>query len=149
MDIICGNRSGRIWGRLQWLELFPGSEEQTTIENSYIPRVSTVVTRHGKLRSYLHKFGLINNPTWPCGEETEQTSDRLKFKCKKLRKQRNEVIKQIKKNTGGNWPTTNEAFDNNYLQIFVKFVESIYFIELWWHLTIKDREISENVCQYY
>jgi hypothetical protein len=46
-------------------------------------------------------------------EEEEQTEDHLILWCKKLRKQRNEMIGQIK-NTGGNWPTTNETLLNNY-----------------------------------
>jgi hypothetical protein len=52
----------------------------------------------------------------PC-EEEEQTSDHLIFKCKRLNKQRNDMITQIK-TTGGDWPTTNEKFVNNYIQIF-------------------------------
>jgi len=63
----------------------------------------------------------------PC-EEEEQTTDRLIFQCKKLRIQRNEIIKQIK-NSCGNWPTTKETLINNYLQIFVKFVKSIGFTD--------------------
>ena len=39
------------------------------------------------------------------------------------------MIKQIK-NTGDNWPTTNEALVNNYLQFFVKLVKSIDFTDL-------------------
>ena len=67
----------------------------------------------------------------PCKEEDgeEQTTDHLIFQCEKLRNQRNEMIKQIKI-TGGNWPTTNETLVNNYLTIFVKFVQSIDFTEL-------------------
>ena len=38
---------------------------------------------HGKLRSYLHRFGLTDNPMCLCGEE-EQTTDRLIFQCNKL-----------------------------------------------------------------
>jgi hypothetical protein len=38
------------------------------------------------------------------------------------------MIKQDK-NSGGNWPTTNETLVNNYLQIFVKFVNSIDFTD--------------------
>ena len=64
----------------------------------------------------------------PC-EEEEQTTSHLIFQCKKLCNQRNEMIKQIK-NTGGIWPMTNETFVNNYLQIFVKFVKSVDFIDL-------------------
>jgi hypothetical protein len=47
------------------------------------------------------------------------------------------MIRQIK-NTGGNWPTTNETLVNNYLQIFVKFVKSIEFTDLG-HFTRKGR----------
>ena len=64
----------------------------------------------------------------PC-EEEEQTSDHLIFQCKKLNNERNDTIKQIK-NTGGDWPTTNETLVNNYLQIFVNFVKSIDFTDL-------------------
>ena len=77
----------------------------------------------------------------PCKEEEdgeEQTTDHLIFQCDKLRNQRNEMIKQIK-NTGGNWPTTNETLVNNYLPVFVKFVQSIDFTELQWRFNIKDR----------
>jgi len=92
-----------------------------------------MVTGHGKLRSYLHRSGLTDNPMCPCkeGEEDggEQTTDHLIFQCEKLRNQRNELIKQIK-NAGGNWPMTNETLVNNYVPIFVKFVQSIDFTEL-------------------
>jgi hypothetical protein len=87
-----------------------------------------IVTGHGKLRSYLYRFGITDNPMCPC-EEEEQTSDHLIFKCKRLNKQRNDMIKQIK-TTGGDWPTTNKKLVNNYLQIFVNFVKSIDFTDL-------------------
>ena len=83
-----------------------------------------MVTGHGKLRSYLHRSGLIDKPKCPC--EEEQTTNHLVFHCKILRKQRKEMMKQIK-NTCGNWPTTNETLVNDYLQIFVKSVKSIDF----------------------
>jgi hypothetical protein len=65
------------------------------------------VTGHGKLRSYLHRFGITDNPMCPCEEEEEeQTSNHLIFQCKRLNNQRNAMIKQMK-TTGGDWPTTN------------------------------------------
>jgi hypothetical protein len=84
-----------------------------------------MVTGHGKLRSFLHRFGLIDNPKCPC-EEDEQTTNHLIFHRKILCNKRNEMIEQIK-NTCGNWPMTNETPVNDYLQIFVKFVKSIDF----------------------
>ena len=39
------------------------------------------------------------------------------------------MIKKIK-TTGGDWPMTSETLLNNYLQIFVQFVNSIAFTDL-------------------
>jgi len=86
------------------------------------------VTGHGKLRSYLHRFGFMDNPMCPF-EEEEQISDHLIFQCKKLNNQRNGIINQIK-NTGGDWPTTNETLANNYFKMIVNFVKSIDFTDL-------------------
>jgi hypothetical protein len=94
-----------------------------------------MVTGHGKQRSYLHRFGLIDNLKCLC--EEEQTTNHLIFHCKILCNQRNEMIKQIK-NTCDNWLTMNETLANDYLQIFVKFVKSIHF------QTCNDTQ--ENVC---
>jgi len=55
-----------------------------------------MVTRHGKLRSYLHRFGLTDNPMCACGQDNEQTASHFILQCKKLRNQRNETIKQTK-----------------------------------------------------
>jgi len=71
-----------------------------------------MLTGHGKIGLYLYRLGLTDNPKCPC-EEEEQTVDHLIFKCKKLRNQRNEMIRQIK-NAGGNWSATNETLINSY-----------------------------------
>jgi hypothetical protein len=76
-----------------------------------------MLTGHGKIGSYLYRIGLTDNPMCLC-EDKEQTVDHLIFKCKKLRNQRNEMIKQIK-NTGGNWPAMNETLINNYQKFFL------------------------------
>ena len=49
-----------------------------------------MVTGHGKLWSYLHRFGLTDNLTCPCGggggeeqqQQQKQTTDHLIFQCK-------------------------------------------------------------------
>ena len=103
-----------------------------------------MTARHGKLRSYLYRFGLIENPMFPCEEEEEQTTDHLIFICNKLSKQRKEKIKQIQ-NTGGTWPPTHETLVNDYIQLFVKFIKSIDFCRF--EMTHKfKRQIFENVC---
>jgi hypothetical protein len=89
------------------------------------PEFVTTIRGHGKLRSYLRRFGLIDNPMCPCEEEEEEeTTDHWIFQCNKLHNQRNEMIKQIT-NTCGTWPAMNETLVNDYLQLFVKFIKSI------------------------
>jgi len=76
-----------------------------------LPELTNLLKGHGNIKSYSHRLGLRENQMCPC-EEEEKTVDHLIFKCKKLRIQRNEMIRQIK-NTGGNSPATNETLINN------------------------------------
>jgi hypothetical protein len=48
-------------------------------------------TEHGNLKSYLHRFQIIESPTCPCGT-TEQTIDHLTFQCELLGKERDKLI---------------------------------------------------------
>jgi len=128
VDFIYGNGSGRIRGREAVTRAsFLSVRNRLRQKIPIIPEFITMLTRQGKLRSYLDRFGLTENSMSPC--EEEQTTDHLIFQCKKWRIGRNEIIKQIR-NTGGNWPTTNETLINNYLQIFVKFFKSTDFKDL-------------------
>jgi hypothetical protein len=106
---------------------FPSVRNRLRWKIPIFPEFVTVITGHGKLKSYLHRFGLINNPMCPCGEE--QTMDHLIFHCNKLSNQRNEMIEQIQ-NTCGTWPLTHEKLVNNYLKPFIKFIKSIDFTDL-------------------
>ena len=126
----------QMWQR-QWTDtekgavtkaFFPSVRNRIRQKIPVFPELTTMLIGHGKIRSYLYRFGLTNNAMCPC-EEEEETVDHLIFKCKKLNKNRNEMIKQIK-NNGGNWPTSNETLVNNYLNFFVTFVKSIDFTDL-------------------
>jgi hypothetical protein len=107
---------------------FPSVRNRLRQKIPIFPEFTTMVTGHGKLKSYLHRFGLTDDPMC-LYEEDKQTVDHLIFRCNKLGKQRNEMTRQIK-NTSGNWPTTNETLVNNHSKIFVKFVKTIDFIYL-------------------
>jgi hypothetical protein len=74
---------------------FPSVRNRLRQKIPVFPQFATMVTGHGKLRSYI---GLTDNLMCPCEEdEEEETTDHLIFQCKKLCNQRNEMIKQIKK----------------------------------------------------
>jgi len=107
---------------------FPSVKKRLTKKIPIFPELTTLLTGHGNIKSYLYRLGLTDKRMCPC-EEEEHTVDHLIFKCKKLLNQREEVIRQIK-NTGGNWPATNETLINNYQNFFVKFVRSLELSDL-------------------
>jgi len=85
--------------------------------------LSTLITGHGKLRAYLHRFEIIEDPMCPC-ETNSQTTDHLIWECTLLSKQR-QSLKNSTIETGGSWPISNTELANTYTNIFQKFVNSI------------------------
>jgi ribonuclease HI len=57
---------------------FPSVRNRLREKIRIFPEFIMLVTGHGKLRSYLHRFGITDNPMCPC-EEEEQTSNHLIF----------------------------------------------------------------------
>ena len=75
---------------------FPSVRNRIKQKIPVFPELTTMLTGHGKIRSHVYRFGLRDTAMCPC-EEEEQTVDHLIFKCKKLSKNRNKMIKQINK----------------------------------------------------
>ena len=78
--------------------------------------LSTIITGHGKLRSYFHSFKIIGDPTCHC-KMSPQTTDHLQLECELLRKQRQVLRNSITK-AGGNWPIINSDLANKYTKLF-------------------------------
>ena len=87
----------------QWMDMGKGAVMKTffpSVRNRLLqkipifPELTTMLTGHGNISSYLHRFGLKDNPMCLCEEEEEQTVDHLIFtrKCKKLSNQTIEMI---------------------------------------------------------
>ena len=64
-------------------EYFPNVEERLKMDINLTQKFTAVVKGHGKTRAYLHRFKIIEEPTWPCGT-AEQTSDHLIFECEAI-----------------------------------------------------------------
>ena len=56
---------------------FPSVRNRLRQKIPIFPEFTTMLTGHGKLRSYLYRFGLTDNPM--CPREEEQTTDYLIF----------------------------------------------------------------------
>jgi hypothetical protein len=87
--------------------------------------LSMVVTGHGKLRFYLYRFKIIDDPTCPC-QMDPQSTEQLISECAILNKQR-DTLKNGITNVGGRWPLSNCELANRYTNLFQKFLNSIKF----------------------
>ena len=86
---------------------------------------STIITGQGKLRTYFHRFKMIDDPTCLC-KMSPQTTDHLLWECDLLKKQRQVLRNSITK-AGGNWPITNSDLANKYTKFFQRFLNTINF----------------------
>jgi hypothetical protein len=86
-----------------------------------------LVTGHGKTKSYLHRFKIINSPTCPCGNR-DQTIDHLLYDCQLLNKERNILKQSIQKTT--NWPPKKSELTGKYIKDFIKFTKEIPLDEI-------------------
>jgi len=131
------NRKGIVQWQGQWdgtekgaacRSFFPLLDRRLKMKIPITPEFTAIVTGHGKTRSYLHRFKMIDNPTCTCNEG-HQTPDHLIYECKLLLAQRSSLIKHIMIR-GGVWPSTHDELVTTYLNAFAKFIKDIDFQKL-------------------
>jgi hypothetical protein len=66
---------------------FPAVKDRISKRLQMCITLSTIVTGHGKLRSYFYRFKIIDGPKCLC-KESSPTTDHLLWECELLRKQR-------------------------------------------------------------
>jgi hypothetical protein len=91
---------------------------------------AAIVSGHGKTKSYLHRFKLIDNPMCPCnGGRGPQTSEHLIYDCEIVEIERETKKHQIR-TSGGTWPTNNIDMVEKYSYVFTRFIKSVDFYKL-------------------
>jgi hypothetical protein len=65
-------------------EFFPSVERRLAVNLTLSPKLTTIMTGHGNIRSYLHRLKIIGSPECPCKQGT-QTVDHLIFQCNRLK----------------------------------------------------------------
>ena len=81
-----------------------------------------MVTAHGKTRSYLHRFKIIESPECPCGNGTQKVEHPL-YDCDTLNNERGKLIANITKED--HWPVWKSVLVTKYLKQFTQFSNSI------------------------
>ena len=91
------------------------------------PKLTAILTAHGKTRSYLHRFKIIETPECPWASGN-QTVEHIIYECCKLNYEREKLIAQISKEE--TWPVTQSALVKKYLKQFTHFANSIEYDKL-------------------
>ena len=91
------------------------------------PNFTAMITAHGKTRSYLHRFKIIESAECPC-VNGNQTANHLLYQCSKLNNEREKLIAYISKEE--NWPVKKNELVNKYLKQFTNITNSIDYGKL-------------------
>jgi hypothetical protein len=86
-----------------------------------------MVTGHGKIKSYLHKYKILDSPMCFC-KNREQTVDYILFECKLLEQERDNLKDAILRSE--NWPLSKNKLITKFDKTFKKFTNNISYDKL-------------------
>jgi len=86
-----------------------------------------MLTAHGKTRTYLHRFKIIQSPECTC-KQGDQTTDNLIYDCEILDKEREKLIAYTSREE--DWPVRKCELVKKYIKQFTTFANSIDFEKL-------------------
>ncbi|KAJ4440673.1 hypothetical protein ANN_08821 [Periplaneta americana] len=95
---------------------FSSIKERLKIKLPLTPDFTAIISGHGKMKEYLHRFHIIEDPRCTCNN-IRQTVNHLIYECRDTRQQRSVLIEAIQKN-GGTWPVTNRQLITFHLRSF-------------------------------
>jgi hypothetical protein len=87
----------------------------------------TIVTGHGNVKSYSHKYKILDSPMCSC-KSGEQTADRIMFECKLLEQERERLKETVLRSE--NWPVRKNKLVNKYYKNLTEFTNNISFDKL-------------------
>jgi hypothetical protein len=86
-------------------EFFPVVTKRLQMNINITQNFTTVITGHGNIRSYSHRFKISDTPDCPCGT-ADQTTDHFLFECELLNAERGKLISTILKTDA--WPISKD-----------------------------------------
>jgi len=108
-------------------EYFPIVTERLNMKITINKHLTTMLTGHGNIKSYLHRFKIITSPVCPCSKN-DQNMNHLFYEVELLKTQRNGLRIAISKS--GDWPTSKNTLISRHYKSFKIFVNSIPFDDL-------------------
>jgi len=103
-------------------EYFPKVEGRMHTTINLTQNLTTLLTGHGNIKSYLHRFKIIDEPDCPCGNGN-QTTDHILLECEILQEDRERLIAAVA--TTDNWPVNKETLIKKHYKAFEKFTKNL------------------------
>ena len=85
-------------------DYFPKVIERLKMKISTNQSLTTMMTGHGNIKAYLHRFKLTDSATCQCGKN-DQTIDHIIYECEILKTQRDSLRLTVSKTDS--WPANN------------------------------------------
>ena len=102
---------------------FPTIPDRLRVKLPLTPTITTLLSGHGKLKTYFVRFKISDNPMCICGSG-DQSVDHIIYTCPIYTQARTNLINEIALN-GTPWPETKAALTNNNFGPFLKFLLNI------------------------
>jgi len=103
-------------------EYFPKVAERLHTKINLTQNFTTVIMGHGNIKSYLHRFKIIDTPNCPCGNGN-QTTEHILLECAVLQEDRERLIAEVAKTD--DWPISKEMLIKNHYKAFAKFTKNM------------------------
>ena len=101
---------------------YPNIEHRLTLRVSPTPNLTTILTGHGNINSYLHRFKITENPGCSCNKG-DQTVDHIIYSCGLHEQERKRLKAAIHRS--GKWPVSKNILATKYYKHFKLFTDSI------------------------
>jgi hypothetical protein len=108
-------------------EYFPVGADRFTMNINITPNLTAIVTGHGNIRSYLHRFKIMHTPTCACGS-SDQTIDHMLYESALINQERNSLLSAVVKTDV--WLIDKKHLIRKHYKLFVKFINKISFDKL-------------------
>ena len=94
---------------------FPKTADRLKMKINVTPNFTTMVTGHSNIKSYLHKYKIVDSPMCSC-KSGEQRVDHIFYDCKLLEQEIDSLIGAVLRTE--NWPVNKNKLINKFHKYF-------------------------------
>ena len=114
-------------------DYFPEVAGRLNTKINITQNLTTMITGHGNIKTYLHSFKITDSPKCPCGHN-DQTTEHLLLNCTLLNEERDSLISAVSRTD--DWPTNKHILIRKHYKAFTRFTNQISFDKLNAHNTL-------------